>query len=92
MTTKSSDWKRDAVAWIGRSRKRTEATQVAAALVSRVFACLIRHPWRDNLCIRHLRAGSIRREPTEDWKVVSFSDTDNPLNGKAVAKLCPLAH
>jgi hypothetical protein len=31
-------------------------------------------------------------QSADGWKVVSFSDTDNPLNGKTVAKVCPLAH
>jgi hypothetical protein len=26
---------------------------------------------------------------TETWKVVSFADTDNPLNGKTAAEVCP---
>lgn len=26
----------------------------------------------------------------DDWRVVSFTDTDNPLNGKSVAKICPV--
>jgi len=31
-------------------------------------------------------------QSADGWKVVNFSDTDNPLNGKTVAKVCPLAH
>ena len=25
----------------------------------------------------------------DSWKVISFADTDNPLNGKSVAQVCP---
>jgi hypothetical protein len=28
-------------------------------------------------------------QSTDGWKVVSFADTDNPLNGRSVADVCP---
>jgi hypothetical protein len=28
-------------------------------------------------------------QSADSWKVVSFADTDNPLNGKRVAEVCP---
>lgn len=31
---------------------------------------------------------SLYRSP-EGWKIVNFADTDNPLNGKKVADVCP---